>query len=512
MRLSEPRGVVDGNTIKRLSDKLELAMAMLAANQRKGGNPLLFAVTAGRPHELIPDDTPGWGDFRTAATDAKKYYWYPQFLDALSPIQVLAVLKHEAYHSLLLHPEYMKSVEYPKALNIACDFLVNAMVEREWQESEAGSRYYNKSEEHPLWNEPLGVPITLAELKKVFEQDKQDLLKNVDKEVRRIKKMTEKKEQDRHGSKTDEQIEAEVNAEMQAEEEERKKKAKELKGDDKAQEDIKIKYTLVDAKQLGRTSLDIYKEIKDWYKDLGKDLQDMLGDFLTDEHLEGDASKGDAVKRLLKSVGFAKDQRGYIPAEIEAMLNELNDPTLDLSEFTDQAIKKTMKDGGNKASYTRFKRRFLNQEFFFPKYMRPWPQILVMLDTSGSMSDHDIATGVSELKQFAGRADIYIVPVDAQPHWDAVSKVTKTSDFKNVKIKGGGGTVFYEFFRDYREKLRKYGHFDALIVITDAGCDIIPPELAPPCDVGWIITSPLQFNQHFGKPIYLKHDEKPDDF
>ena len=503
MRLSEPRGVVSGSVIQRLSSKIELAMAILAANSNKGGNPLLFAVTAGKPHILIPDETPGWGEFRTAATDGSKYYWYPEFLDSLSPIQVLTVLKHEAYHALLMHPEYMKSVQYPKALNIACDFLVNAMIEREWQESEAGSRYHTG--EHPLWNEPLGAPITLKELKRVFEQDSEKLLENVNKEVDRIKRISSKEDND--NKRSYKSIEEEVDAEIAKEEEERIKKIKDLKSDDKVKEDIKIKYTLVDSSLLGRTSIDIYKEIKDWYKNLDDSLKDLVGEFLSDEHLEGSGSKKDAIKRLLKSVGFCKDQRGTLPAEIEAMLAELNDPTLDLSEFTDQAIKKTLKDGGNKASYVRFKRRFLNMGYYFPKYLRPWPQILVMLDTSGSMSDQDIATGISELKQFIGRADVYIVPVDAKPHWDQVSKVTRSTDINKIQVVGRGGTVFYEFFQDYRSKLRKYGHFDAMIVITDAGCDIIPSELAPPCDVGWVITSTLGFNQHFGKPIYLKHDE-----
>lgn len=501
MRLYEPTGKVSGHRLKNLSEKLELAMAMLAANPNKGGNPLLFAITAGRNHRLIPDETPGWAGFRTAATDGPNYYWYPEFLEALSPIQVLTVLKHEAYHSLLMHPEYMKSVEYPKALNIACDFLVNAMAEREWQNSEAGSRHYGHGT-HPLWNDPLGEPITLAELKKVFEQDSKSLLENVNKEVERIKKMSAKRDHDSNMS--EEEALAEVDKEL---EQERINKAKKLRGDEKAKEDIKIKYTLVDSSLLGRTSLDIYREIKEWYKGLDDSLKDLLGEFMTDHHMEGSSSKDDAIKRLLKSVGFCNQQRGTMPAEIEALLNELNDPTLDLSEFADQAIKKTIRDGGNKASYVRFKRRFLNMGYYFPKYLKPWPQIVVMLDTSGSMSDQDIADGVSELKQFAGRADIYIVPVDAKPHWDSVTKVSKSTEFKNVKITGRGGTVFHEFFRDYKQKLRKYGHFDAMIVITDAYCDQIPLELAPPCDVGWVITSVADFNQCFGKPIYLRKEK-----
>lgn len=497
MRIIEPTGKVSSALIDKLGKKLEISMAMLTSNPKKGGNPLLFATAAGKTHVLIPDGTPGWGDFRTAATDGRQFYWYPEFLDALSPIQTLTVLKHEIYHNLLMHPLYMKSVEYPRVLNIATDFLVNAMIEREWKDSDAGNRSTN-GKEHPLWNEPLGKPITLKELKLTFEQDKKDLLENVEKEADRIREMGKNKDKNLSSQNT-EQLDKECC--------ESHEKIKKIKGDAKAKEDIKLKFTLVDDSLLGRTSMDIYRELKEWYKDLDKDLQDLLSDFLSDHHMEGDMDKKEAIKNLLRSVGFAKDQqRGTMPAEIEAILAELNDPTLDLSEFTDQAIKKNIRDGGNKASYVRFKRRFVGEELFYPKYMKPFTQILVLMDTSGSMSDNDISTSVSELKQFVGKANIYIVPVDAEPHWDKITKITSITDFSKIKVIGRGGTVFADFFKDYREKLKKYGHFDALIVLTDAGCDIIPIELAPQCDVGWLITSRLEFNQHFGKPIYLKNN------
>lgn len=489
-RAKDLTGDTPGDIVAKCNDNIEKSMSVLSASPENNGNPLLFAYASGKPH-ILDGSRPK--SFRTAATDGSRFYWYPQFLAALSGLQTVTITKHENYHNLLLHPEQMRSVQYPKAFNIAADLLVNAMIEREWAASDYGNSYVSE-DNHPLWSPPLGKPITLAELKEVFMEDKDELLENYKKKVEEIKKRRKLRELEersgrRHNCK-------------EADEKERQKIEEDSKKFDP--NDVNLKYTLVDKSLLGRSALDIYKEIKEWYKDLDEDLQDLLGEFLSDEHMPGDRSEEDAIKELLKAAGFAKNMRGNMPGEVEALLKELSDPTIDLTEFIDQSIKKTLRDGGCKASYTKFKRRFLGEEIYFPRYMRAIPQILVLLDTSGSMSDDDIAVGVSQVQQFIGKADLYIVPTDAAPHWDATSKVTKLSDFKRVDIKGRGGTVFDDFFKNYRYELRRFGHFDSIIVISDGYVGKVPREYTPPCDVGWVMTSPAEFDQYFGKPIYLQ--------
>ena len=55
MRLINPEDKVPAAMFKRIKEKLELACTILAAHPEQNGNPLLFATSAGRVHELVPD-------------------------------------------------------------------------------------------------------------------------------------------------------------------------------------------------------------------------------------------------------------------------------------------------------------------------------------------------------------------------------------------------------------------------------------------------------------------------
>src|SRR5690606_28752970 len=123
--------------------------------------------------------------FTTAATNGDTVYWCPRFLDSLSIPQALAIEKHEGWHIGLFHTIYMQGVEYPMAFNIAADFIVNSLVEREWLDFTNNHHVDNKN---ILWQAPLGEPITLSELKEVFQQDKQDIINNLQGVIDKVKK------------------------------------------------------------------------------------------------------------------------------------------------------------------------------------------------------------------------------------------------------------------------------------------------------------------------------------
>lgn len=483
VRIHDPKNLA-GKDLFKLDKKIEFAMAALAHRPNNGGNPLLFAICAGKRHVL--------SDMPTAATDAVNFYWGVDFLKSLKPSQVLTVLKHEALHVLLMHTEQIKGTIYPRAFNMAIDFIVNSVIEREWRLHESNPTYsldhkFEKGK-HPLWQGALGKTVSFEELKELFKKDK----KEIELLLKSLKDSESKKE------------EQEQEQEQKQEQEEHSCPAC---GDKKEKPGAMI---LVDLSLLGRPAADIYKEIKEWYDSLSKDLQDLIDKFGfgLDQHMQGNRSKEQSIKDLLRAYGMAKQLRGTIPSEIEELLGELHDPTLNLSEFLDQSIKRVSVEGGSKANYSYYRRRFISQNFYYPKYMKGRPTGVIMLDTSGSMSEKDISDGVSEITQFAGAADLYIVPVDATPHWNAVTKVTKSSDFKRIKVVGRGGTVFEEFFRDYKFKLRKYGSIDFIIVITDGYCDYINPAYTPNCNVGWVLTQPIKdFQQPFGKVLRLKEVE-----
>jgi len=501
MRLIEPSGTLSGSVVKRLENKLVKIMGLLASSPAyAGGNPYLYSILSCKTHVLNVSE-----EFKTAATDGNVVFWCPRFLDSLSMIQALAIEKHEGWHAGLFHPMLMYAVEYPNAFNIAADFIVNSLIEKEWWEFK-GYSAKSKDGPHPIWSAPLGEPITLAELKEVFKGDHDKIMQDLSASVKRAKARVKEAEAkaNRHGDDDDDDDDDD---DIEKKEEKGIVEIDQF-GKQVEERKFKIKYSLVDESLLqDRSVMSVYKEIKEWYKDLNDRMKKLLDDnFLADEHIQGDNSSGArerAVEDMLRSYKFAKGLRGNIPSQLESILEELTDPILDLSQFLDQSIKKSKRDGGTRADYTQFKRRFIGEGVYYPRYKKALSQILVLLDTSGSMSNKEIAEGVSQLKQFIGLAEIYVVPVDAEPHWNAVARVTEVSEFKAIKVVGRGGTVFDDFFRNYRRELRRFGHFGSIIVITDGGVGIIPKDLTPQCDVGWILTQETQFSQHFGKPIYL---------
>ncbi len=70
--------------------------------------------------------------------------------------------------------------------------------------------------------------------------------------------------------------------------------------------------------------------------------------------------------------------------------------------------------------------------------------------------------------------------------------------------------MFDDFFSEYRVKLREYGPFDAIVVITDGGLTPPPAELRPNCDVAWVLTSDVfKFTPNFGKVVKLHRQIDP---
>jgi predicted metal-dependent peptidase len=131
----------------------------------------------------------------------------------------------------------------------------------------------------------------------------------------------------------------------------------------------------------------------------------------------------------------------------------------------------------------------------------------VLLDTSGSMSNDDMAFGISQLASLDERSEGTIVPADAQIYWDQATKIKKANaeHLSKIKIVGRGGTMFCDFFTDYEKKI---GRCDFLVMITDGW--LLDTDMAamvnPGIPVYWIITSDnSSFTPSFGKVFNLRN-------
>lgn len=238
-----------------------------------------------------------------------------------------------------------------------------------------------------------------------------------------------------------------------------------------------------------------------------------------DSHVVSEQKKEEVISDLIRASEQARNMgQGTTPSGIESLLQELKTPTLTPSEVILNAFQKKAMGEGDNNNWTVFQRRpqFIHEKVGGEyvkthKVYRPTkyvftPKWVAMLDTSGSMGDSDIADGVKELQVVAGmqESEGYIVPCDAVPYWDKVTRINTTTDIQRTNVCGRGGTVFQQFFKELPSKLGT--DFDVVIVITDGYCDSIPMELRPNCDVLWIITSTgcTDFVPSFGRVAKLK--------
>jgi len=151
---------------------------------------------------------------------------------------------------------------------------------------------------------------------------------------------------------------------------------------------------------------------------------------------------------------------------------------------------------GTAVDWRRRNKRFTHSEFVFPAKSQRVPNVLVVVDTSGSMRESDLATcmaGVEKgLKVFGGRCTVAA--------WDAalrgVRQVTSVRQAVSM-LKGGGGTSMKAAI-EWAEKQNPRP--DLVIVMTDGETDWVdrPPRIRT---VIFTINNP---SAHSEVPEFLK--------
>lgn len=468
-RLKDPGGVASSpRQLLELQEKISSCMTKLFQFPKTGGNPFLFALAGPKPHYLV---TKLHGqEISTAATDGKNFYWNPGFLESLDSAQVQTIMSHESFHVLFYHCDPKRSAgKEPRTWNIAVDYIVNAVIEHDHEKS-------GRSQKFKLWGAPIGMPIPLSEyLAWIAGTNKAELPDHgcfADPTV--------------HGRSPESVYSDILTAELAS-----PRRCKEHSGG------------------CGAMSIDpktgISKIPQPWDADACPKCgaKPGYGPGSIDSHIGSGLTKDEVMSEMMRAAEqAAATGRGTAPAEVEAALAELMRPTLRPSDIIRQAFMRKAIDTGNKNDWKRLRRRQLamTPRQYLPRKHDHHPRYLAFIDTSGSMSDKDIAHGLKELQAVPG-AEGVVVPLDATPYWDAKTLVKNTNDLKRTKIVGRGGTVFDEAFRDYPTKVGT--DFDVVVIITDGDCGTIPMNLRPKCDVLWVITNKRDFHPTFGRVVQL---------
>lgn len=227
-----------------------------------------------------------------------------------------------------------------------------------------------------------------------------------------------------------------------------------------------------------------------------------------DDHIDSDISEEELGKRISDAMEIAKKMAGKVPGSLEDELGQLIAPKLTWQDFVRTRILKA-RVGFGKNDWTRPKSRPLFAGLYMPKKRDHYVQFLFGYDCSGSMSNEDIAYGVSQAQVIDERGEGFLVPWDATTYWDKMTPIKKATaeELSKAKVVGRGGTHVASLFHEYEEHC---GKVDLILVATDGF--LYDNELSsckPPkgVDVIWLITSHNpNFKPPFGRVFHLRNE------
>lgn len=450
-RLSDPLGIAP-KQITSLQKKLSIAMGILARGPDAPvpGNPFVFAFTVERPHflyefeETKPAENAELFKFdpnKTCFSDGEKYNWHPDYLEALSNWEIQVILEKISYHMICNH--YGADRTSGKVAYIwewARTYNVCATIESDYiHKGKIYSHDVADNKDHPLWSGNLGTPLLFQELLDAIEG----------------KPINPKKQDPPNG------------------------------------------LICADVSQNERSVEDIYyhilKHIKLHHGPEG------IEKFAPENHptlkyvknihapLNIKTTRDKMLQRALRAADSAKKMRGTIPSNVVEELGELQSPVLTWEDFSTHSIRNKRRQKGMENCWTAPRRRAMALKLYMPQKKDPFINVIVLLDTSGSMSQEDITYGVSQLQVLDTRAKITVVPVDAEPHWKDATIVNSAMEIPKIKIVGRGGTVFSDFFNHYSKHIDDPP--DLIIVITDGYFGTLDIAREPPCPTVWVLSN-----------------------
>lgn len=434
-RLSDPEGCADELSFNKMSHKISVAMTRLAGYRENGGNPFLFALIGTKPHELRTHLNTSMV-FKTCASDGKVFYWHPDFLSKLDILQTMICMSHEAWHVALDHIKRGEG-RHREVWNIAIDYFANSIIEDDWVKAKDPKR-----KGWTPWGGILGNPMSLKQLTNFLKEG--GLLPTK-------------------------------------------------------------KLIFSDLAMLQKTPEWIYDQIIDLWKDsshpkrFGPESQASSLDTL-DTHLTSELGKDDLDEELANAAKQAESlEAGSTPGFIREYLDKLSNPTIDLAEMVRNCCFFKQRNDGIRNNWKRPRRRSVAMGHYMPQRYTHKPKWLALLDTSGSMSQQDITRGLSQLKSMGDNTDGFVVPCDAKVHWEQITKIESSDNISDVQVIGRGGTIFTEFFSEFKERLGE--EFDVIIVITDGIFPKLPNYLDPGIDTIWAIPSHRQMLPPFGRTV-----------
>ena len=378
----------------------------------------------------------------TAATDGKKIYFNPGFLDELSDPELDLVLMHEVLHVVLQHC-FRRGDRDRERFDTACEIVVNSniLLSNDMDLSSITLKKYGEL----IHTTPDGREGYDYTAEQVYEK----LM---------LLPVSEDKT-DKPGESLGDDIEGE---------------------DDDTDNDGKGGSFSTSGKGYNNNEKDDQQGFDEHNRWGSEDIDESLRDRWL-KHLE------DACESI--SIRDPSNQRGLIPKCAERLLKELRKPQTDWRTILNEFVQEEITD----YSFAPPDRRFDDSPFFLPDFNEKddsFKDILFMIDTSGSMSDDMITAAFSEIKgaidQFNGKLKGWLGFFDAKVVEPVAFETIE--EFKIIRPKGGGGTDF-EIILKYVQEHMSENLPVSIIILTDGYAPFPDEKMTMGIPVLWLLNN-----------------------
>lgn len=284
---------------------------------------------------------------------------------------------------------------------------------------------------------------------------------------------------------------------------------------------------LFNTKYIGKSAEEVYDDL---YENADKMDIDKLMEQLLDEHLdddgeeEGEGEGKDGDKKGNGRPRLSKEERkkirdeikeavlaaaeaagtGNVPGNIKRMIKDLTAPVVNWRELLQQQIQSIIK---NDFSFTRPSRRSWHMDAILPGMKNAQTiDVVVAIDTSGSISENDLKIFLSEVKGIMDMYDdyrVHIITWDTEVYNPQDYTPDSAEDITSYEPGGGGGTdphCVWKYLQENEIEPKK------LIMFTDF-CFFgwSPEQVHDYCDTIWVIKGNPTAEPEFG--IWAHYEE-----
>lgn len=221
----------------------------------------------------------------------------------------------------------------------------------------------------------------------------------------------------------------------------------------------------------------------------GKRMDDVIHVVLSEDRISSTSAEGGIgngfdekkLKEIVSEAAAYARSHGKLPAGMERWIDDYLTPKMNWLQILNHYIYNSMRT--MTYSWDRPNRRLSQSRVYFPATVRHGFELVICVDTSGSISKEGLSLFASEIRSIVNsiqgcRAHVIVCDADLYSVYDDID----SSNLENLTFGGGGGTSFIPALEKSAELSPR-----VCVYLTDGDGEY--PEEEPSFPVVWLITS-----------------------